>query len=150
MDNSIKEKLIRIAQEQAENAISSGNAPFGAVLSDLEGNMIAKSHNTTNTSNDPTAHAEINLIRNACTLLNTKNLGNFVLISNAQSCSMCISAAIQANISNFLFGAPNEPHLDPNISVFDISQKSNKEMNIETGILEEECRKQIEGARKNS
>lgn len=98
MDNETKERLVRIAQEEAEKAIEEGNSPFGAVLADFDGNVIETSHNTSNTSIDPTAHAEINLIKKSVSMLKTKDLSKYFLISNAQSCSMCMSAAIKSKI----------------------------------------------------
>ena len=64
----------------------------------MKGNIIYKAHNTSNSDIDPTAHAEINLIRTACKELNTKNLSNYILISNAWSCSMCMSASIKGKL----------------------------------------------------
>lgn len=62
---------------------------------------------------------------------------------------MCMSASIKAKISNFIFGAPSENDMNPNITVFDIKEKTNGDINIVTGVFEEECRKQIERARKS-
>ena len=63
MNQKVKEKLMRLAMSEADKAFREGNSPFGAVLADLEGNVIATAYNTTNNDIDPTAHAEINLIR---------------------------------------------------------------------------------------
>lgn len=59
-----------------------------------------------------------------------------------------MSASIKAKIKNFIFGAPSEDDMNPNITVFDIKEKTKGEINIITGILEEECKAQIERARK--
>ena len=61
---------------------------------------------------------------------------------------MCMSACIKAKISNFIYGAPSESNMNPNINIFDIKEKSILDLNIETGILKEECQLQIENARK--
>lgn len=61
---------------------------------------------------------------------------------------MCMSACIKAKIRNFIYGAPSESDMNPNITIFDIKEKCITEVNIETGILEEDCRLQIENARK--
>lgn len=146
METAVKGKLMQIAIDEAEKAIQEGNSPFGAVLADLEGNVIDTAHNTSKT--DPTAHAEINLIRKVSRKIKSKDLSNYCLISNAQSCSMCFSAAIKANIRNFIFGADNEP-MDPDINVFELAKYSHSKLNIESGILKDECEKQIEQARNN-
>ena len=147
MDVSIKKKLVGIAMNEAKKAIQEGNSPFGAVLSDLEGNIIDVAHNTSNTDSDPTAHAEINLIRNVSKKINSKDLSKFCLISNAQSCSMCFSAAIKSKIHNFIYGYAEDETLVPAIDVFEMSKYCKCKVNIETGILKDECEKQIRQVR---
>ena len=63
MDVPRAEELMRFATEEVEKAIQEGNSPFGAILADAEGNVVARAHNTVNTETDATAHAEINIIR---------------------------------------------------------------------------------------
>ena len=133
--------------EEVKIAIHEGNSPFATFLLDREGNIIYKAHNTSNYDTDPTAHAEINLIRMACKELNTKDLSNYILISNAWSCSMCMSAAIKAKITNYIFGTRSESNMNPNITIYDIKDKTKNSLNIMTGVLENDCRKQIENAR---
>ncbi len=145
----LQENLMRVVIEEVEIAIKEGNSPFAAILINKNGEIIGKAHNTAKTENNPILHAEINLITNVCKKLNTRDLSEYCLISNAWSCSMCMSASIKAKISNFIFGAPSENDMNPNITVFDIKEKTNGDINIVTGVLEEECRKQIERARKS-
>ena len=140
--------LMRLVMSEVDIAINEGNSPFAAFLLDKEGNIKYKAHNTTNTDCDPTAHAEINLIRKACKDLNTKDLSNYILISNAWSCSMCFSAAIKAKISNFIFGTESASNMNPNVTIYDIKEKCSNEINIVTGILKDTCKKQIEELRK--
>lgn len=147
ISNEKIEEIMKLVIEEVELAIKENNSPFAAFLLDKDGNIIYKSHNTTNTKVDPTAHAEINVIRMACNDLKTKDLSNYILISNAWSCSMCFSAAIKAKISNFIFGTESEPNMNPNINIFDIKEKCKNKINIISGILKNECKKQIEDAR---
>ena len=60
---------------------------------------------------------------------------------------MCMSACIKAKIKNFIYGAPSESDMNPNVTIFDIKEKCTTEIDIETGILEKECKLQIEKAR---
>ena len=143
-----KEKLMRIVMYEAEEAIKEGNSPFGAILIDENGNIIEKAHNTAKSMCNPVLHAEINLIINACEKLNTRNLSRYYIMSNAWSCSMCMSACIKAKIQNFIYGAPSESDMNPNITIFDIKEKTNNKLNIEIGVLQDECQSQIENARK--
>ena len=147
ISNEKIEEIMKLVIEEVELAIKENNSPFAAFLLDKDGNIIYKSHNTTNTNVDPTAHAEINVIRMACNDLKTKDLSNYILISNAWSCSMCFSAAIKAKISNFIFGTESEPNMNPNINIFDIKEKCKNKINIISGILKNECKKQIDDAR---
>ena len=149
ISNEKMEYIMKLVIEEADIAIKDGNSPFAAFLLDNNGNVLYKAHNTSNTDTDPTAHAEINLIRMACKELNTKNLSSYILISNAWSCSMCFSAAIKAKINNFIFGAESEANMNPNVTIYDIKEKCSSEINITSGILKDECKKQIEDARRN-
>lgn len=148
IDKVLQENLMRIVIEEVDIAIKEGNSPFAAILIDEKGNIIGKAHNTAKTGNNPVLHAEINLITEMCKKLNTRNLSEYCLISNAWSCSMCMSASIKAKIKNFIFGAPSEDDMNPNITVFDIREKTKGNINIITGVLEEECKQQIENARR--
>lgn len=132
---------------EVEKAIEEGNSPFAAFLIDENANIKYRAHNTATSDCNPTAHAEINLIKKACQDLKTKDLSNYCIISNAWSCSMCMSACIKAKIRNFVYGAPSEGDMNPNITIFDIREKTSSDLNIVVGILEDKCKKQIEEAR---
>lgn len=148
IDKIEQEKLMRIVMKEVDIAIQEGNSPFAAILIDNDGNIVEKAHNTAKTENNPVLHAEINLITKMCKKLNTRDLSDYCLMSNAWSCSMCMSASIKAKIKNYIFGAPSEDDMNPNITVFDIKEKTKGDINIITGILEDECKTQIENARK--
>ena len=96
---------------------------------------------------NPVLHAEINLITKACKKLNTRDLSKYYIMSNAWSCSMCMSACIKAKIQNYIYGAPSESDMNPNITIFDVKEKANNKLNIETGVLLDECQSQIQNSR---
>lgn len=148
LSNEVKENLMRIVMEEANVAMEEGNSPFATILIDEQGKIIEKAHNTAKLMCNPILHAEINLISKACKKLNTRNLSKYCIMSNAWSCSMCMSACIKAKIQNFIYGAPSEIDMNPNVTIFDIKEKCTTSLNIETGILKEECQLQIEKARK--
>lgn len=133
--------------DEAEKGMKNCNSPFGAVLTDKKGNIVEVAHNTCKTDCDPTAHAEINLLRKAGKKYQTTVLEEYCLFSNAESCSMCITAAIKAGITFFYFGAPSEKNMDPYLTVFDVAKTSKRTLHIETGILKEECIEQISRGR---
>jgi tRNA(adenine34) deaminase len=148
MDRNKQEELMRLAMQEAAKAASEGNYPFGAVMADGDGQVIAAVHNTQITDSDPTAHAEINLIRKLGKDFDEKAFGDFTLICNAESCSMCFSAAIKAGIRQFVFGAPSEPHMDPYLTVEMVARHSQSELVIIQGVMKEECIQQIAEVRR--
>ena len=81
--------------------------PFGAVVV-KDNKVIAVASNTTLKDNDPTAHAEINAIREACKKLNTYDLDGCSLYTTGYPCPMCLSAIIWANIKNVYYGTELE------------------------------------------
>lgn len=143
MDEKTKEKLVTLAMAEAQQAADEGNYPFGAVVADVHGEVIAGAHNTQNTDQDPTAHAEINLIRKLAKAYTVEELGAFYLASNAESCSMCMSAAIKAGFQHYIFGAPSEGHMEPFLTVADVLQYCRVELDVSFGVLAEACRQQI-------
>ena len=82
--------------------------PFGAVITDKEGNIIAKGNNMVLKNNDPTAHAEITVIRDACQKLNTYDLSDYILYTSCEPCPMCLSAIIWANIKQVYYGCTKQ------------------------------------------
>ena len=87
-----------------DNIKSNNGGPFGAVIV-KDGVLIAKSPNTVTSSNDPTAHAEINAIRLACKELNTFDLSGCEIYSSCEPCPMCLSAIYWARISKVYYAA---------------------------------------------
>ena len=96
---------MEIAKETAEKGIRNNEGgPFGAVITDKDGNIIANGNNKVLKNNDPTAHAEIVAIREACKKLNTYDLSNYILYTSCEPCPMCLSAIIWSNIKKVYFG----------------------------------------------
>ena len=96
-------------QEAIKEAIKgieeNDGGPFGAVITDKDGHVIATGHNEVLKTKDPTAHAEINAIRKACQKLNTKDLSNCIIYSTCEPCPMCLSAIIWSNIKTIYYGS---------------------------------------------
>jgi len=82
--------------------------PFGAVITDKDGNIISIASNTVLRDNDPTAHAEVNAIREASKKLNTHNLTGCTLYATGYPCPMCLSAIIWSGIKHVYFGTTLE------------------------------------------
>jgi tRNA(Arg) A34 adenosine deaminase TadA len=143
MDRGKLEVLMRLAMLEAAKAAEEENYPFGAVMTDSNGMVLASAHNTQVVDRDPTAHAEINLIRRLAKEYDEEQFNLFTLFSNAEACSMCFSAAIKTGIRTFIFGAPSEPHMDPYLTVTEVAHHSLSRLDITYGVLQEECVKQI-------
>ena len=92
------------ALEEARAAAACGEVPIGAALV-LDGKLIAKSGNRTIRDGDPTAHAEIVVLREAARLAANHRLGGAVLYVTLEPCIMCAGAMIQARISRLVYGA---------------------------------------------
>lgn len=102
-------EFMKIANEYAKKGIENKEGgPFGAVIVDTKGNIISSGNNKVLKNNDPTAHAEIVAIREACKKLNTYDLSNYILYTSCEPCSMCLSAAIWANIKMIYYGCTKE------------------------------------------
>src|SRR6187431_704447 len=88
----IKEIFMKEAIELSINNVKSGKGgPFGAVIV-KDGKIIARGANSVTSSNDPTAHAEVNAIREACKVLNTFQLENCEIYTSCEPCPMCLGA----------------------------------------------------------
>ena len=148
METTIQQSLMRMAIEEARLAAAEGNYPFGAVIALRDGTVVARAHNTQNTGHDPTAHAEINIIRQLARSHLPEDFMFFYLICNAESCSMCFSAAIKAGIRHYVFGAPSEAHMEPYLTVSEVEKYCSQPLDITTGVLAEECRLQIQDIRR--
>ena len=101
MQEAIKEAEIN------ENTGFKNGGPFGAVILKND-TIIAASHNTVIENNDPTAHAEINVIRKAAKILKTHDLSECTLYTTCFPCPMCLSAIAWANIKNIYYGNTKE------------------------------------------
>jgi guanine deaminase len=95
-------KFMMRAIQLSIKSVNSGTGPFGAVI--VKNNkIISEGFNTVTLTNDPTSHAEIVAIRNACTILNNFNLKNTELYTTCEPCPMCLSAIYWAHIDKIYF-----------------------------------------------
>lgn len=102
-------KYMKTAKENAEKGMKNNEGgPFGAVIVDKEGNIIANGNNKVIKNNDPTAHGEIVAIREACQKLNTYDLSEYILYTSCEPCPMCLSAIIWANIKKVYFACTKD------------------------------------------
>ena len=100
-------RFLEMAGELAEKNIDNGGGPFGAVIV-RNGEVVATGVNRVTADNDPTAHAEVNAIRQACQRESTFNLKGCVIYSSCEPCPMCLSALYWAGVSRLYYGCTQE------------------------------------------
>jgi len=128
------------AIKQALQAKDNGEIPVGAVLTDKHGNIVAESGNLTICDHDPTAHAEINVIRARCKELGTQRIPDHDLYVTLEPCPMCASAISNARIRRVYYGAydPKSGGIDHGPKIYSHDQCHHKP-EIISGIKEKEC-----------
>ena len=99
---------LRRAIAVSRDARSHGNHPFGAVLVDGDGDVVAEVENTVVTDHDPTGHAETNLVRLAGTLVPANLMGSTTLYSSCEPCAMCAAAIFWAGIGRVVYALSND------------------------------------------
>lgn len=98
--NEFLERAIKLAAENIER----GGGPFGAVIV-KDGKIIAEGTNRVTENNDPTAHAEVQAIREACQKLETFNLAGCEIYASCEPCPMCFSSIYWAHLDKVYFAA---------------------------------------------
>jgi tRNA(adenine34) deaminase len=133
------EKWMKVAIEEANLAMNENEVPVGSVL--IQNNkLIARAHNKPIKNNDPTAHAEIQLLRKAGKQKENYRLVGSTLYVTLEPCAMCFGAMMHARIERIVFGA-----LDPKTGVCGSCMNLNKEkffnhkISITGGVLDKEC-----------
>jgi tRNA(adenine34) deaminase len=134
------EKWMSLALEQARKAEEEGEVPVGAILV-KDGLLIAKAHNQPISTNDPTAHAEIQLLRAAGKKLKNYRLTGTSLYVTLEPCAMCLGAIMHARVEHVVFGA-----YDPKTGVCGSSENLidancfNHKIDLVSGVLENESK----------
>ena len=101
-------EYMKVAKDLSEENLSSNaGGPFGACIV-KDGKIIGKGNNHVLKNNDPTAHAEIEAIRDACKNINSYDLSNCELYTSCYPCPMCLSAIIWSNIKKVYYGNTKE------------------------------------------
>ena len=130
--------FMRAALGEAARATATGEVPIAAIVV-KNGSILAQSHNYRETWQDPTAHAEMIVIREAAKVLRSWRLTDTTLYVTLEPCAMCLGAVILARIPRVVFGA-RDPKAGACGSVLDFTQEPRLNHRIEmiSGLLEEE------------
>ncbi len=138
-DKRLDEGLMKMALEEAEEAGRKGEVPVGAVL--VKGNRIlARDHNRCIELKDPTAHAEVMVLRKGGEVLGSYRLNDTTMYVTAEPCPMCVSAMMHGRISKLVFGTP-EPKFGAVESKFRLldGHGFNHKVKVEQGVFKKEC-----------
>jgi len=140
-DIPFHERRMAIALEEAHKAYSEGEVPVGAVILGADGEVLARAHNRTVTDRDPTAHAEMLVLREAASRLGNERLTGAALYVTVEPCCMCAGAAVWARIGRLVFGAVDRKAGGVR-SLYRITEdeRLNHRVEVTAGILEAECR----------
>ena len=136
------EEIMQIAIAEAEKS----KTPFGAAIV-KDNQIVEQAGNSVESDADPTAHAEVNVIRKLTTRLKTASLEpGYILYTTCEPCAMCAATCFWAGISEIVYSIDASDFEDGhnpnmiNISCEDIIAKSPTSIKIKSGILKEECK----------
>src|SRR5687767_15784472 len=134
-------KPMRIALDAARAAAELGEVPIGACLLDADGELIASASNRTITDNDPTAHAEVGVLRKAASALGNYRLTDTTVYTTIEPCVMCAGALVNARVKRLVFGALAERFgaVETLFRICD-SETLNHRIEVVSGVLADECR----------
>jgi len=134
------------AIKEAKEGWLNGEVPVGALLINQSDEILARDHNRCISLNDPTAHAEILVIRQAAQKLKNYRLNGVTMVVTIEPCPMCMGAIMNARLGTLVFGA-FDPKLGAAGSVYNLpdNERLNHRITIISRIMEQECRDLMQG-----
>jgi len=132
---------MQTALEEASLAAAESEVPIGAALL-LDGNLLARDHNRSIQYRDPTAHAEILVLRKAARELENYRLNGAVLYVTVEPCVMCAGALIWSRVSRLVYGTADEKGggVVSKVRVLEPGRFNHK-VEVTGGIMADECRR---------
>jgi tRNA(adenine34) deaminase len=130
-----------LALDEARRAEAAGEVPIGAVIVGADGNILARGFNQPISSHDPTAHAEIMALREACGNLKNYRLTGAAIYCTVEPCVMCAGALVHARVARLVYGAA-DPKAGGAGSLYNVATdpRLNHQMEVMGGVREPECR----------
>lgn len=138
------ERWMGRALDLARQAEAAGEVPVGALLV-RNGDIVAEAHNASLSNHDPSAHAEIEVLRAAGKALGNYRLPDTTLYVTLEPCPMCAGALVNARVTRLVYGV-GDPRVGSAGSVFDIvrAPEVNHRLEVTGGVLEGECREIVQ------
>jgi len=139
------ERYLRQAIVLSQQAGARGNRPFGAVIADARGELVAQAENDTITAHDCTGHAETNALRIACGKLDRAALAGCTLYASGEPCVMCAGALINARIRSLVY-ATADLKGGATSSLYNVCSdpRLNHNPAVVHGVYEQEARQQLQ------
>ena len=136
----IKDTNMELAIKEAKKAAQRDEIPVGAIIREDSGKVIAKESNKIIELCDPTAHAEINAIRIACTVREDLYLSDCTMYVTLEPCSMCLGAIINSRLKKLVYGLPSPKYgaFSSNHSTFKNTEGLIKNTEVYGGFYESE------------
>lgn len=131
------------AIQKAKEGITGGQSPFGAVVV-KDSKIVSSAHNTVWRDSDPTAHAEMNAIRQAAKALGTIDLSGTFMYTTCEPCPMCLAAIHWSKIDRVIYGAviadaDAAGFTELTIDAKDMVRMGGSPLIVESGMLQKEC-----------
>ncbi|HXW33077.1 MAG TPA: tRNA adenosine(34) deaminase TadA [Acidimicrobiales bacterium] len=132
-------EAMRLAIAEAQRALEHADVPVGAVAL-RDGVVIGRRHNERELRKDPTAHAELLLLRDAARAQSDWRLGEVTVVVTLEPCAMCAGAMVNARLGRLVFGAL-DPKAGAVASLYELcrDERLNHEVSVTGGVLAEEC-----------
>jgi len=134
-----EEKFMRAALAEARKGSKKDEVPVGAVVV-VDGRIIARAHNLRESLIDPTAHAEVLVIKKAAKKLGGWRLNKATLYTTLEPCPMCAGAIVHSRVRELVFGA-DDPKAGACGSIMNVvsSKHLNHRVKVVSGVLKKEC-----------
>lgn len=144
LEQQTEQRFMEDAIAEARKALELMEVPVGAVIV-RDGKIVGRGHNLTETSKDPTAHAEIIAIREAAKTLGGWRLIGCKMYVTTEPCSMCAGAIVLSRIPELFIGTMN-PKAGACGSLYNIVSDSrlNHRVQVTTGVMEDTCRQMMQ------
>jgi len=128
-----------VALEEAEAAAAAGEVPVGAVVV-VGGELVARGRNRRQADHDPSAHAELLALREACTATRSWRLPGATVVTTLEPCPMCAGALVAARVARVVFGAP-DPKAGAMGSLYNLGADPRlpHELEVVAGVRAEAC-----------
>jgi len=131
---------MRLALDEARDALAHDDVPIGCVIVDADGGELARTHNARERDQDPTAHAELLALRDAATKRGSWRLDGVTMYVTLEPCAMCAGALVLARVGKLVYAAA-DPKAGAVGSLFNIAQDArlNHRLDVEGGVLADEA-----------